>query len=388
MGEVYLERELNAFSKIFDEVLLFPLRGEGVLREVPANVQVNSLFINRSNRVDKKYALKKWTKANSIIKNELATAVHGQDYLRANKKEFLAQLFMNYELADQLKQSIPFDDKQNFYYSVWLDEGAVVLSMLKQQGVIDSFVLRLHGYDLYDERREGNYMPFRNYCFKHCSRVFVVSETGAEYTRNLNVYPEKVIANYSGLYDRGLTQPRADTFKIVSCSNLVPLKRVELIIDVLSRVQSDVKWTHFGDGTELSKLKDLANKLPANISVDFAGHLSNGALLQRYSNEHWSLFLHLSEHEGLPLSVVEAMSFGIPVAACDVGGVSEVVSNQEGLLLPKNPDLMELANFIDELVQDEDKRAKLAQAARQKFLKKFTAEKNYEFFVEELLNTQ
>jgi glycosyltransferase involved in cell wall biosynthesis len=95
----------------------------------------------------------------------------------------------------------------------------------------------------------------------------------------------------------------------------------------------------------------------------------------------------MSESEGLPLALVEAMSFGIPVIACDVGGVREIVSNDEGLLLDPDPNLDDVVELINKMNSDPDLIRKKSEAARSKFLADFEATKNYEFFVGQILDT-
>jgi len=388
-GEVYLERELRFFSEAFDEVLLYPLKKVANKRPLPGNVHLNELFCNRSNKVNKAYAVKKLFAAKTILSKEIKHAAGGSDYLKANKKEFLAQLLMAYELADDFYISFKeqIRDASAKFYSVWLDEGALVMSILKNDSRLSSFVLRLHGYDLYDKRREGGYMPFRVFCFKHASRIFVVSKNGAEYTRGLNISPEKVVANYSGLDDYGLTREFDGNIRVVSCSNLVPLKRVNLIVETLKKISFPITWKHFGDGEERSELMRLAEQLPENVNWSFEGHVTHENLMKAYSDQHWTCFVHMSESEGLPLALAEAMSFGIPVIACDVGGISEIVSHDEGLLLDPIPSLDEVVEFISKMNSDPDLISKKSEAARSKFLADFEATKNYDFFVRQILNT-
>jgi glycosyltransferase involved in cell wall biosynthesis len=388
-GEVYLERELRHFAQCFDEVLLYPLSRAKNKRSLPTNVSINEMFCKRSSRVNKKYAIKKLLPAIQIISQETKLAHQGIDYLKANKKEFLAQLIMAYELADlffdSFKEQVIHADIK--YYSVWLDEGALVMSLLKKSGKISSFVFRLHGYDLYDSRREGNYMPFRAFCFNQVSKIFVVSKKGADYTKSLNICPEKVSYNYSGLDDHGLTSDFNGEVRLMSCSNLIDLKRVHLIIEVLERIKIPITWKHFGDGATRSDLENRAKKLPANVNWSFEGHVTYEKLMQSYSKQHWTCFLHMSESEGLPLALVEAMSFGIPVVACDVGGVSEVISNDTGLLLDKNPNLDQVVEFINHLNKNAVFRSMKSKASRLKFENDFEAAKNYKFFVNQVMDT-
>jgi glycosyltransferase involved in cell wall biosynthesis len=385
-GEVYLDRELQYFSEAFDEILLYPLRKVANERPVPSNVHVNELFCSRSNKVNKGYAIKKLFAANKILSNEIKFAASGNEYVKKNKKEFLAQVLMAYELADTFYDSFKekIRDASAKFYSVWLDEGALIMSILKNDRRLDSFVLRLHGYDLYDSRREGGYMPFRVYCFNQVSKVFVVSKNGAEYTRGLNICPEKVMANYSGLNDYGLTREFKGEIRIISCSNLIKLKRVNIIIEALREIDFPITWKHYGDGEERSELTRLAQELPDHVKWSFEGHVSHENLMKAYAGEHWTCFLHMSESEGLPLALAEAMSFGIPVIACNVGGVSEIVSEKEGYLLPKMVDPENVRNIIKEISTDQLLQKQLSKNAREKYVKHFNAEKNYLRFVRAL----
>ena len=58
------------------------------------------------------------------------------------------------------------------------------------------------------------------------------------------------------------------------------------------------------------------------------------------------MFINVSSTEGIPVSIMEAMSFGIPVIATAVGGTPEIVNNENGYLLSKDPSAKELAEVI------------------------------------------
>jgi glycosyltransferase involved in cell wall biosynthesis len=67
------------------------------------------------------------------------------------------------------------------------------------------------------------------------------------------------------------------------------------------------------------------------------GQCKNEEILRFYENNHVDLFISLSESEGLPVSMMEAQSYGIPILASNVGGISEIVQNEKtGILLPVN----------------------------------------------------
>ena len=138
---------------------------------------------------------------------------------------------------------------------------------------------------------------------------------------------------------------------LVSCSSLIDLKRVDLIIDSLSLVDSvNIHWKHFGDGKNRQYLEVYAKeKLDSknNITYVFEGHVNNNQINQFYAENKVDLLVNTSLYEGLPISMMEAMSHGIPCVGTNVGGVSEIIQdNFNGFLLPVTFEPGALANIL------------------------------------------
>ena len=64
-----------------------------------------------------------------------------------------------------------------------------------------------------------------------------------------------------------------------------------------------------------------------DIDLHLFGHLDNNEIFNMYKNNSYDYFITLSESEGLPVSIMEAISCGIPVIATAVGGITEIVIN-------------------------------------------------------------
>ena len=122
---------------------------------------------------------------------------------------------------------------------------------------------------------------------------------------------------------------------LVSCSELVPVKRVHLIIDILRHIETPLRWVHFGDGRLMPELKTRVKELPDNINYELRGYVPNQGVLEFYQKNEVDLFVNVSESEGIPVSIMEAISFGIPILATDVGGVHEIVTDKTGVLVDK-----------------------------------------------------
>jgi glycosyltransferase involved in cell wall biosynthesis len=173
----------------------------------------------------------------------------------------------------------------------------------------------------------------------------------------------------------------------VSCSNVIPLKRVDLIVRALSEIKDHkINWVHFGDGPQLTEAQQLAHEiLHKNITFDFKGRVSNKEVLSWYAENNPSLFINVSTTEGIPVSIMEAMSFGIPVIATDVGGTSEIVNDGNGMLLPKNPEISLISNIILQFYNlNDETKIKLKREVYTSWANNFDAEKNYNDFLKNI----
>ena len=82
-----------------------------------------------------------------------------------------------------------------------------------------------------------------------------------------------------------------------------------------------------GEGPERSKLQALIQQYGLNETFVLQGHLDDRLPFYRSLD----LYLNTSVHEGIPMSILEAMAHGIPVVAPNVGGIGEVINNEDGL---------------------------------------------------------
>jgi glycosyltransferase involved in cell wall biosynthesis len=175
---------------------------------------------------------------------------------------------------------------------------------------------------------------------------------------------------------------------ICSCSTLIPVKRVNLIIDLLSNISLvNIKWIHFGDGYLRDEIRNYALEKLKNIDFEFKGVVPNSEILDFYSQNYVDLFINLSESEGIPVSIMEALSAGIPVLATNVGGTGEAVNSENGFLVEKDFDIKEVAEIIEHYLNSHpENQIKYRQNAYNFWMQNFEANKNYNEFVNEILS--
>ncbi len=149
---------------------------------------------------------------------------------------------------------------------------------------------------------------------------------------------------------------------IVSVARFHPVKRHRDIIEALERLSErgiDHRSVFTGEGPQLSKVRALASERGLSDAVAFPGELSQEELRSLLGGA--DIFVLVSDWEGLPRSVMEAMAAGLPVVGTDVNGINELVVNGEtGLLVPPR-DAEALANALARLLQDRGMRVKMGQ---------------------------
>jgi colanic acid/amylovoran biosynthesis glycosyltransferase len=386
-SEAFLESELPFLSEKFEKVTIIPLHKESGGRTLATNVEVWNPIIGFNPN-------EKFNLLTNGLFNLAPTRFAIKEFF--NKKVYLSRkktwnfftslllfrsLFSNVGLWKQLETKIKPEDKLYFY---WGDKSVMMLPTLKSRNINNVALVRFHRTDLY-EYAKGGYIPFRDYVFPFIDQFLPISLDGKEYL--LRNYPNLISEKQTricrlGVFNNG-TNPDRDTdtiFHLVSCSYMVPVKRISLIIDALKYIDFQLKWTHIGTGQLHSQLENSAAQLPANIQVEFAGALSNKEVLAFYQQKHVDLFINVSASEGVPVSIMEALSFGIPVIATNVGGTSEIVDNHVGKLIVTDISAEEIAKTIEQLANQD--LAELRKNARNRWNDICNAKENYSRFVE------
>lgn len=138
---------------------------------------------------------------------------------------------------------------------------------------------------------------------------------------------------------------------IGSCARVEPIKNLRFLLDCFAgflKTVPDAWLVIVGDGSELQALEKRSADLWIAGRVIFTG-------VQYHVEEYLSMFdiyAITSHNEGLPLSVLEAMSSGLPVVAVDVGSLDRVISPETGILVSKHS----VADFIEAFKRLSDDR--------------------------------
>lgn len=274
-------------------------------------------------------------------------------------------------------------------YSYWFYDaafaGVLYARWLRGKGIRAVSVSRAHGFDIHRERAEYGYLPMRSFLFGHIDRIYPCSQDGARCLAEESPrHAPKLRVSYLGTRDRGTAVCRREPFRAVSCSYLVPVKRIPLIMDALREADFPVRWTHIGSGPLEQELRERARGLPPQVQAEFAGRMENAKIPEYYKENGVSVFLNVSSSEGLPVSVMEACSCGVPVIATDVGGTGEIVKDGvNGFLLPKDFSPQELLDRLRRLrSMSGEEYGRLCENSRRIWEENFSAHENFRRFYE------
>ncbi len=396
IGEQFLETEISILADVFPNIIIVPRVVVGNCRKIPLNVSVD-LTLSSMNREavferlcfsqyrrKATYLLKEYFQ---LFKLKIFKSVKNRTFVFFRESECV------YTWLNQFFNNDSADSGDTIIYTYWFyvaTLGAVIFRNDKKESF--RIVSRAHGVDLYEERHNPAYIPFREITFKGVDRVFPVSKNGAHYL--IDKYPfakNKITVSRLGVCDPGFTAQSspAETFRILSCSFLLPVKRLDLLIRSFQYMcynHMKIEWIHIGGGVLRDELEKLANRvIPKEITWKFVGHISNSEVYDYYRNNCVDLFVNVSSSEGLPVSMMEAISVGVPVLGTDVGGVSEIVSDENGALLDKGCMPQDIAKSITELIKSRELYPVLKTKSRNKWNDSYNAFVNYNYFSQAIL---
>lgn len=356
-GEIFLEKELQRLPADRN-VTLIPILTEKTAEH--AGMGENIEVVNAAGLVRKRDLLaagfsSPWS---LLQKGELPAVFRHKrplrNLLKAAKFAFLAE---SRARAIRRWLAVSHPNEQFVFYAYWLYEAAYTAARLCKMHPGSRFVSRCHGYDLYEIRHPDGYLPYRNYLMSAAQEIYPISQDGKAYLSRLygGKWDHKIHVMRLGTEDHGRNPVQTEhPFTVVSCSNLLEVKRVDRLIRALSKATFPVRWLHFGDGPLRGSLEQQAAALPENVQWQFMGSVPNEKLMEFYGREHVDVFVNVSSSEGVPVSVMEALSFGIPTIATDVGGTHEIVeSGTNGILLKPDFSDEELLDAFETIRQPE-----------------------------------
>ena len=303
-----------------------------------------------------------------------AVAVNGYDLFKYPDYT----LPLSVKMAEVAKQHAL--DLLHVHYAVPHATAAILARAMLHEEHRLRIITTLHGTDTTLLGRDPGYGPAIRHALEHSDAITTVSAfMQRETVRLLGVQrPIEVIPNF--FEPHACTHRREETRRelglrdgeamLLHLSNLRPLKRTDLLLDVVARLKDRLPC----------KLVILAGADPARLTaeIDRRGLGENVIVRERVTAiedylQAADLGLFTSETESFCLSILELMSAGVPSAAFAVGGIPEVTLDQHTGVLAPFGDTAALAAGIESLLRDPARRIALGAAARARAREKFSA---------------
>ena len=272
-------------------------------------------------------------------------------------------------------------DLLHVHYAVPHATAAILARAMLAGGRQPRVVTTLHGTDTTLLGRDPGYGPAIHHALMQSDAVTAVSGWLRDETRRLLGVDRAIDVIHNFFEPRTPRRTReevraelgfrAGEAMIVHLSNLRPVKRIDLLLDTVARVQprDSFKLVILAGG-DFSPFSQHVRRLGLRDRVVVRENIFE---VEDYLQAA-DLGLFTSESESFCLSLLEAMSFGCPSVTTAVGGIPEVVTHNEHGLLEPVGDADALARGVELLLRDSTRRKQLGRSAQARAREKFSAD--------------
>lgn len=237
-------------------------------------------------------------------------------------------------------------------------------------------VFTAHGWSFTEgvsPKKQQLYRLIEKFLAKQTDAIIAVSNYDANLAQEARINPKYGLhVVHNGIEKR----TRSSTIRnknIVMVARFQAPKRQDLLLQAFALLEDkEVTLTFIGDGPTKKEVEKLAETLGVKEQVIFKGDQQD---VKGYLEEA-SIFVLMSNFEGLPISIIEAMAAGLPIIASNVGGVQELILTNENGFLVDN-DTSELQRYLTQLLADESLRQRMGKESRALFEQSFQFKNTY-----------
>jgi len=216
-----------------------------------------------------------------------------------------------------------------------------------------------YSFDDFQENNNGisNLLQkkIRNFSIKKSDIVVTPSQHLKNFIINLG-YENKIesINNGVKLPEESTKIFQHDQLNIIILSRLVSHKNIDKVIKAISNLNNPfIRLNIVGEGPEMDRLKSISLKSDDKDNIVFHGKLNREEINRIFLNS--DLYIQASNYEGLPHSMLEAMSFGIPVLCAPVGECKGILGNEDrGYVLDLPVSQENIESKITKIINEKD----------------------------------
>jgi hypothetical protein len=355
---VFLKDEITSLADQFDNVVVAPTDPIGKLRrDVPPGLIVDATLSHRCRRSRALRAAVVSPAGIRLVRGETQLEWRAVTHPRSALRLLVGCGRAATAAAWAAERSGRSWPKPDVCYSFWLESHIHGLRSAFPEVPI---VSRAHRGDIYLHEHIRAFLPLHRAAVGAADHVLSVSEDGAAFLRSQ--YPDmagRIGVRRLGVVGAGALSRRSTdgVLRVMSCSALIRVKRPELLarsLAALSRHRT-VHWTHFGDGPLRQELETFVrDQRGERFDVALQGAQPNEVVRRFLREEPVDVFANTSSSEGVPVSLMEAISSGVPIVATAVGGTPEIVNGCTGRLVAADPSPDAVAEAVEAAAEFDD----------------------------------
>lgn len=253
-------------------------------------------------------------------------------------------------------------------------------------------MVEIHGeeYFRYLDRLKWYYFPLSfliKYVFKNAAKVrslnsLMTEKLARHHIINVREIPNRVDLDifYKQKKDFRIGQP----IKLISVGSFVPAKNYETLIELLSTADFDFRLTLIGGGKLKNSYRELIGRYSLDEKVLLIDRVDQKELIDKIIEA--DIYIQYSKSEGMPRTILEAMSLKMPIITTEVGSIAGVIKHKKNGYFVQLNDRHSLIEAIKCIRNDQDFREKMAANAYQDILDNYEWEKVFDIYRQTLID--
>lgn len=273
------------------------------------------------------------------------------------------------------------------------DRANTIGELCKRKGV--PVVVHLHGSEFkkyYEECNSSKREKIRKF-FEDCSTVITLGCEWRNFIASIAPATNVVVLNNTVRIPKEAVKQEKSKIHFLYLGVLFKRKGVDDLLRAIKKVVDsgclngkDVAFNIGGTGPEEAQLKADVQRYKITQYVKFLGWVEGNDKINQLRNNQ--VFVLPSYNEGLPIAILEAISYGMPVIATSVGSVGEAVKNNVNGFVFEPGDIDGYSKAVEDLIDNYELRCSMAQSSRELAVNKFNENIYFDRIVEIYKNSK
>ena len=340
--KTFLSYELLKLSENFDSIEIInqkKIYEESILNQNLKNIKINTEFSGRLTLTNYFIIFIKYVIFDRIFWSEIGSILFKRKFFK-KLKMCVSEIILSFILFNYFMER-----KSNLdgliFYSFWSNHSLISFFRLKNKLTNSKFVARALGSDLNGYLENDDYVPFKKIKFLELDKLILLGDYQKKKLENIPLNKKSIEISPLGikLQKEIKTNNLNEDIVFLSCGNLIKIKNNFLMIDFLKRfslkIGKKVNFILIGDGILKNKIELELLKSKNQINFKYYSYVENFVDFVKQSKTNF--FLNFSSQEGMPFTVMETMSLGIPTIASNI--------DPNNFLVRENGYLFDLKNY-------------------------------------------